>query len=96
MTRTKAHFNGISNPSNQSISSFLILTSCCPGLPAAAASLLDPELISRFSGSFEASTCYIVSFPGPVKTPGEKYLAELSRFSVEETPGAPGATQLPK
>ena len=77
MTRTKAHFNGISNPSNQSISSFLF-----PAAPAASPVLLPPSwilnLFSRFSGSFKASTCYIVSLPGPVKTPGEKYLAEIS------------------
>ena len=88
MMRTTAHFNGISNPSNQSILFLSIsCSSWCTGL--AAASFLDPELISRFSGSFDASSCNIMSLPGLVKSPGEKYLAEISHFSVKVFPGAP-------
>ena len=88
--RTNAHCTGINSPNNQSI---LFLSNSCVTCSLAFQLLQPPSwilnLFSRFSGSFKASTCYIVSLPGPVKTPGEKYLAEISHFSVEETPGAP-------
>jgi hypothetical protein len=75
--------------------SFLILASCCRAHPAAA-SLLDPELISRISGSFGASYYNIMLRLASVKTPGEINIADFCHFSVEESTGAPGASQLTK
>ena len=94
--RTKAHFTGISNPNSQSI---LFLSNscitCCLVIPAAA-SLLDPELISRISGSFGASSCNITISQASVKTPGKINIADFCRSPWRKSPGAPGATQLPK
>ena len=50
----------------------------------------------HFSFSFYYLISNIGSKQASVKTPGEINIAELCRFSVEETPGAPGATQLTK
>ena len=86
--RTKAHLTGMSNPNNQSIlflsnSMLLRLTSSCCLLD------LDPELISRISGSFGASSYNINTRLAFVKSPGEKYLAEICPFSVTGSPGRP-------
>ena len=34
----------------------------------------------------------ILAATAPVKTPGEIFIADFCRFSVEEVPGAPGAS----
>jgi hypothetical protein len=73
----------MSNPNNQSILFLSNSASCCARLPAAAASLLDPDLISRILGSFGASSCYITIYQASVKSPGEIFIAELSHFSVK-------------
>ena len=58
--------------------------------PATQSSLGSINLAETlaFSNSLSLSCINIVISSGLVKTPGEKYLAELSRFSVEEIPGA--------
>jgi len=76
--RTKAHFNGMSNPNNQSI---LFLSNSCGMLRPApwrkppASWNLDKL---RFSGSFTAPVYNIVISPDVVKSPGEIFMAELS------------------
>ena len=66
--------------------SFLILT------PAAWSSQLqppslDPELISRISGSFGASSCNITISQASVKTPGKINIADFCHFPVKHSPG---------
>ena len=82
MTRTKAHFNGISNPSNQSISSFLF-----PAAPAAscpAASLLDPELIFEVFGEFRSFNLLYSVSSWSCQDPGRKIFGGVLPFSNRE------------
>ena len=85
--RTKAHFTGISNPNSQSILFLSNSFTCCPAFQLLQPPSLDPELISRISGSFGASSCNITISQASVKTPGKINIADFCHFPVKHSPG---------
>jgi len=91
MTRTKAHFNGISNPSNQSILFLSIsCSSSCQSCPAA--SLLDPELIFEVFGEFRSFNLLYSVSSWSCQDPGRKIFGGTQPFLRGGTPGRPGAS----
>jgi hypothetical protein len=69
--------------------SFLILASPASWPSQLQPPSLDPELISRISGSFGASPYNITIPTGIVKTPGEIFIADFRHSPCSKPPGAP-------